>query len=75
MTFLARTVHPMVCLSAHETPLILLHCDVLLQKAKTECAVQLFWPDEDAGTPEDARESWYDIVPTDSVDFSQHADL
>lgn len=31
----------------------------------------MYWPDEDAGTPNDATESWYDIVPTSTVDFSQ----
>lgn len=41
------------------------------QRAKTEFAVQMYWPDEDAGTPENATESWYDTVPTNTVDFSQ----
>ena len=41
--------------------------DCCEQKAKTEYAVQLCWPDEDAGTPPDAKESWFDIVPTSSV--------
>ncbi len=39
------------------------------QKARTEYAIQLCWPDEDAGTPPDVRESWFDIVPTSSVNF------
>lgn len=39
-------------------------------RAKTEFAVQMYWPDADAGTPEDAGESWYDIVPTSTIDFS-----
>ncbi|KAJ3520412.1 hypothetical protein NM688_g9165 [Phlebia brevispora] len=39
------------------------------QKAKSEYAVQLCWPDEDAGTPPDVKESWFDVVPTSSVRF------
>ncbi|KAF7790248.1 hypothetical protein EIP86_001200 [Pleurotus ostreatoroseus] len=37
------------------------------EKAKTEYAIQLCWPDEDAGTPPEVKESWFDIVPTSSV--------
>ncbi|EKM50084.1 uncharacterized protein PHACADRAFT_46976, partial [Phanerochaete carnosa HHB-10118-sp] len=39
-------------------------------KGKTEFAVQMYWPDEDALTPDHATESWYDAVPTSSLDFS-----
>ena len=45
------------------------------QRAKKEFAVQLYWPDEDAGTPEDATESWYDAVPTSNIDFSGLGDM
>ncbi|PSR80361.1 hypothetical protein PHLCEN_2v6746 [Hermanssonia centrifuga] len=44
------------------------------ERAKAEFAVQMYWPDEDAGTPKDATESWYDIVPTSSVRFDNLGD-
>lgn len=47
-----------------------------LQRAKTEFAVQVYWPDEDAGpTPADATESWYDVVPTSSLNLEGQSDL
>lgn len=33
----------------------------------------IHWPDEEAGTPEDAQESWYDVVPTNALDYSSLA--
>lgn len=30
----------------------------------------IHWPDEEAGTPADAMESWYDVVPTSTLDYS-----
>ena len=30
----------------------------------------MYWPDADARTPDDAGESWYDAVPTSSLDYS-----
>jgi len=41
-------------------------------RSKKELAIQMWWPDEDAGpTPDDARESWYDTVPTSSIKFDK----
>ena len=43
--------------------------DCCNQRARAEYAIQLCWPDEDAGTPPSATESWFDIVPTKSLRF------
>lgn len=34
--------------------------------AKKEFAVQLYWPDEDAG-PEESTADWFDVIPTDQI--------
>ncbi|KAI0091408.1 FAD/NAD-P-binding domain-containing protein [Irpex rosettiformis] len=33
-------------------------------------SLMIHWPDEEAGTPENAMESWYDVVPTKTLDYS-----
>lgn len=42
-------------------------------RASKEFAVQLYWPDDDAGTANTPlQESWYDTIPTDEIDFSDY---
>ncbi|KAI0692644.1 FAD/NAD(P)-binding domain-containing protein [Cytidiella melzeri] len=40
-----------------------------------EFALTIHWPDEEAGTPEDAAESWYEIVPTNILNLDSLAPL
>lgn len=39
------------------------------QNGKKEFAVQLYWPDEDAGAPSTSTDAWSDIVPVSSINF------
>ncbi|KAH8103981.1 FAD/NAD-P-binding domain-containing protein [Cristinia sonorae] len=42
-------------------------------RAKKEFAVQLYWPDSEAGPDNKGKESWYEVIPTTSLDFSPYA--
>ena len=35
----------------------------------------LHWPDEETGIPEDARESWLEDVPTNTLNFDNLAPM
>lgn len=30
----------------------------------------IHWPDEEAGTPKDAMESWFEVLPPNILDYS-----
>ncbi|KAI0692489.1 FAD/NAD(P)-binding domain-containing protein [Cytidiella melzeri] len=44
-------------------------------RSRSEYSLMLHWPDEDSGTPEDARESWLDVVRTDILKYDNIAPL
>ncbi|PSR82688.1 hypothetical protein PHLCEN_2v5975 [Hermanssonia centrifuga] len=39
------------------------------EHAQKEFALQLYWPDEDSGTTKNDKESWYEVVSVDTVNF------
>ncbi|TCD63710.1 hypothetical protein EIP91_005081 [Steccherinum ochraceum] len=42
-------------------------------RAKKEFSLQLYWPDADGGPNNVGLESWYEVIPTDSIDFTPYA--
>ncbi|KAI0683882.1 FAD/NAD(P)-binding domain-containing protein [Cytidiella melzeri] len=40
-----------------------------------EFSLMIHWPDDEAQTPKDMQESWYDVVPTNTLDYSSLAPI
>ncbi|KAI0091564.1 FAD/NAD-P-binding domain-containing protein [Irpex rosettiformis] len=66
---------------AEEWPLIMgtnrSICGMLIpaQRSRSEYSLMLHWPDEETGIPEDARESWVEDVPTNTLNYDNLAPI